>query len=123
MNGLNSKNRNSALAVPPVRFRYSPVLLRYIVRDSGIIGTCQCPNCSPNSVAPATPMSLTIAPSAGAVVIEASTNLVDWTDVTMLFPSDGAGLFLDTQSTNYGFRFYRIRSILSAANNLVTVNT
>ena len=75
------------------------------------------------TVAPRTVMAVTVAPSAGAVVIEASTNLVDWTDVTMLFPSDAAGLFLDTQSTNYNYRFYRMRSIVSAANNLVTVNT
>src|SRR5438445_9317450 len=75
------------------------------------------------TVAPVAPMAVTVAPSAGAVVIEASTNLVDWADVTMLFPSDGAGLYLDTQSTNYNYRFYRMRSIVSAANNLVTVDT
>src|SRR6266516_1976806 len=75
------------------------------------------------TIAPRTAMAVTVAPSAGAVVIEASTNLVDWTDVTMLFPNDGTGLFLDTQSTNYNYRFYRMRSIVSAANNLVTVNS
>src|SRR5207249_6328227 len=52
------------------------------------------------SVAPGAPMSVTVAPTAGAVVIEASTNLVDWADVTMLFPDGGSGLFIDTQSTN-----------------------
>jgi hypothetical protein len=75
------------------------------------------------TVSPTTVMSVAVAPSAGAVVIEASTNLVDWTDVTMLFPSDGTGVFLDTQSTNYSFRFYRMRSIVSAANSLVTVSS
>src|ERR1043166_3057781 len=74
-------------------------------------------------VSPTAVMSVAVAPSAGAVVIEASTNLVDWTDVTMLFPSDGTGVFLDTQSTNYSFRFYRMRSIVSAANSLVTVSS
>src|SRR5262245_43635997 len=74
-------------------------------------------------IAPKTVMSVTVTPSAGATVIEASTNLVDWEDVTMLFPSDGTATYLDTQSTNYNYRFYRLRSIVSAANNLVTVST
>src|SRR5438128_606669 len=75
------------------------------------------------SVAPGAPMSVTVAPTAGAVVIEASTNLVDWADVTMLFPDGGSGLFIDTQSTNLPYRFYRMRTIVSAANNHVTVGT
>ena len=81
----------------------------------------EAPTSSPATVAPTTPMSVTIPPTAGAVVIEASTNLVDWLDVTMLFPDSGSGLFIDTQSTNHAYRFYRMRTIVSAANNLVTV--
>jgi len=75
------------------------------------------------SVAPGAPMSVTVAPTPGAVVIEASTNLVDWADVTMLFPDGGSGLFIDTQSTNLPYRFYRMRTVVSAANNHVTVGT
>jgi len=73
------------------------------------------------TVAPVAPMSVTVAPTAGAVVIEASTNLVDWADVTMLFPDGGSGLFLGTQSTNLPYRFYRMQTIVSAANNHVAV--
>jgi hypothetical protein len=73
--------------------------------------------------APATLMAVTVAPTVGAVVVEASTNLVDWTDVTTLLPNDGTGISIDTQSTNYPYRFYRVRSVVTAANNLVLVNS
>jgi len=59
----------------------------------------------------------------GAMIVEASTNFVDWTDVSVLFPNNGQGIFLDTESKNYGLRFFRIRNVVSAKNNTITVNS
>ncbi len=67
--------------------------------------------------------TMSVVGTQGAMVIEASTNLTDWMDVTMLFPNNGTGIFIDTESTNYSSRFYRVRTIMSAANNMITVNS
>ena len=75
------------------------------------------------SVTNGSPATMSVTGTQGAMVIEASTNLTDWTDVTMLFPNSGPGIFIDTEATNYSYRFYRVRTIISAANNIVTVNS
>jgi hypothetical protein len=69
------------------------------------------------------PAVMSVVGTQGAMIVEASTNLTDWADVTMLFPNSGPGIFIDTEATNYSFRFYRVRTILSAANNHITVNS
>ena len=44
------------------------------------------------------------------VVVEASTNLVDWQPVQTNTLTTGSAYFSDPQWTNYPNRFYRLRS-------------
>jgi hypothetical protein len=44
------------------------------------------------------------------VVVEASTNLLNWTPVTTNTLASGTNGFGDTKWTNYSRRFYRVRS-------------
>ena len=43
------------------------------------------------------------------VLIQASTNLAEWTSLGLLAPQNGAGSFADTQWKHYPSRFYRLR--------------
>jgi hypothetical protein len=43
----------------------------------------------------------------GNIIVEASTNLVDWLPLGTVSLPNGTNLFLDAESTNFTYRFYR----------------
>jgi len=46
----------------------------------------------------------------GTYIIEASTDLLNWTPLSTNISDGGLVLFKDTAATNFNYRFYRARS-------------
>src|SRR5687768_9044822 len=59
---------------------------------------------------PAHPYRFSVSPSSQPLVVEASTDLVNWTAISTVAPSTAASVVTDAQSANFPKRFYRTQS-------------
>src|SRR5687767_1973402 len=64
------------------------------------------------------PYRFSVSPSAAPLVVEASTDLVNWTQLSTIAASGSATVVTDSQSATFAKRFYRTRTQVPALSDL-----